>query len=68
MFKANTCSPVAAGPWSGLVMSVFLQRHPGEQEEELVAALKRELAKVREEGEHDVVFHCREGGQVTAHR
>ena len=49
-------------------MSVFLQRHPGEQEEDMVASLQRELARVREEGDHDVVFHCMEGGEVTTHR
>ena len=49
-------------------MSVFLQRHAGEQEEDMVASFQRELARVREEGAPDVVFHCREGGQVTAHR
>ena len=68
MSVSNFCCPVAGKPLARLVMSVFLQRHPGEQEEDMVTSLQRELARVREEGEHDVVLHCMEGGEVTAHR
>ena len=44
-----------------------LQKDPGEQEEDMLGSLSREVARLRE-GDSDMVLHCSKGEKVLTHR